>query len=49
MYVFVAFGIIHVYLCLLVSRVETRGLMDSMFIGYKVIPVNEIEKETAHK
>jgi Ni/Fe-hydrogenase 1 B-type cytochrome subunit len=49
MYVFVAFGIIHVYLCLLVSRVETRGLMDSMFIGYKVIPVKEIEKEAAHK
>jgi Ni/Fe-hydrogenase 1 B-type cytochrome subunit len=45
MYVFVAFGILHVYLSLLVSRVETRGLMDSIFIGYKVIPVEEIEKE----
>ena len=49
MYVFVAFGILHVYLSLLVSRVETRGLMDSIFIGYKVIPVEEIEKETANK
>ena len=49
MYVFVAFGILHVYLSLLVSRVETRGLMDSIFIGYKVIPVEEIEKEAAHK
>jgi Ni/Fe-hydrogenase 1 B-type cytochrome subunit len=46
MYVFFAFGILHVYLSLLVSRVETRGLMDSIFIGYKVIPVEEIEKET---
>jgi Ni/Fe-hydrogenase 1 B-type cytochrome subunit len=47
MYVFIAFGILHVYLSLLVSRVETRGLMDSIFIGYKVIPVEEIEKEDA--
>jgi Ni,Fe-hydrogenase I cytochrome b subunit len=46
-YVFVAFGILHVYLSLLVSRVETRGLMDSIFIGYKVIPVKEIEQEEA--
>jgi Ni/Fe-hydrogenase 1 B-type cytochrome subunit len=45
MYVFIAFGILHVYLSLLVSRVETRGLMDSIFIGYKVVPVAEIEKE----
>jgi len=45
MYVFVAFGILHVYLSLLVSRVETRGLMDSIFIGYKVIPVEDIEEE----
>ncbi len=45
MYVFVAFGIFHVHLSMLVSRVETRGLMDSIFIGYKVIPVEEIERE----
>jgi Ni/Fe-hydrogenase 1 B-type cytochrome subunit len=47
MSVCVAFGILHAYLSLLVSRVETRGLMDSIFIGYKVIPVEEIEKEKA--
>ncbi len=45
MYVFFTFGFIHVYLCLLVSRVETRGLMDSIFIGYKIIPVEDIEQE----
>jgi Ni/Fe-hydrogenase 1 B-type cytochrome subunit len=45
MYVFVAFGIFHVHLCMLVSRAEKRGLMDSMFIGYKIIPVDEVEEE----
>ena len=47
MYVFIAFGIIHVHLCLFVSRAEKRGLMDSIFIGYKIIPVEEIEREIA--
>jgi Ni/Fe-hydrogenase 1 B-type cytochrome subunit len=45
MYVFIAFGIFHVHLCMLISREEKRGLMDSIFIGYKVIPVREIEEE----
>ena len=45
MYVFIAFGIFHVHLCMLVSRAEKRGLMDSMFIGYKIIPVDEVEEE----
>jgi len=45
MYVFIAFGIFHVHLCMLVSRAEKRGLMDSIFIGFKVIPVEEIETE----
>jgi Ni/Fe-hydrogenase 1 B-type cytochrome subunit len=45
MYVFIAFGIFHVHLAMLVSRFEKHGLMDSIFIGYKVIPVEEIEKE----
>jgi hypothetical protein len=30
---------------MLVSREEKRGLMDSIFIGYKVIPKNELEEE----
>jgi Ni/Fe-hydrogenase 1 B-type cytochrome subunit len=45
MYVFFAFAVFHVHLCMLVSRAEKRGLMDSIFIGYKVIPVDEIERE----
>jgi Ni/Fe-hydrogenase 1 B-type cytochrome subunit len=45
MFVFVAFGVFHIHLCMLISRVEKRGLMDSIFIGYKVIPENELEEE----
>jgi len=45
MYVFIAFGVFHVHLAMLVSRFEKHGLMDSIFIGYKVIPVEEIQKE----
>lgn len=45
MYVFIAFGVFHVHLAMLVSRFEKHGLMDSIFIGYKVIPVDEIEIE----
>jgi Ni/Fe-hydrogenase 1 B-type cytochrome subunit len=45
MYVFIAFGVFHVHLCMLISREEKRGLMDSIFIGYKVIPVDEIKEE----
>jgi Ni/Fe-hydrogenase 1 B-type cytochrome subunit len=45
MFVFIAFGVFHVHLCMLVSRAEKRGLMDSIFIGFKVIPVHEIEEE----
>lgn len=45
MYVFIAFGIFHVHLCMLISREEKRGLMDSIFIGYKVVPVSELDEE----
>ena len=45
MYVFVAFGVFHVHLCMLISREEKRGLMDSIFIGYKVVPVDELDEE----
>ncbi|HEV8041460.1 MAG TPA: Ni/Fe-hydrogenase, b-type cytochrome subunit [Bryobacteraceae bacterium] len=45
MFVFIAFAILHVHLSMLVSRAEKRGLMDSIFIGYKIIPVDEIEEE----
>ncbi len=45
MFVFIAFGIFHVHLCMLISREEKRGLMDSIFIGYKVIPAAELEEE----
>ena len=30
---------------MLISRAEKRGLMDSIFTGYKVIPVSELEEE----
>jgi Ni,Fe-hydrogenase I cytochrome b subunit len=45
MFVFIAFGIIHVHMCLIVSSVEKRGLMDSIFTGYKNIPVDELEED----
>ncbi|HWC01118.1 MAG TPA: Ni/Fe-hydrogenase, b-type cytochrome subunit [Bryobacteraceae bacterium] len=45
MYVFIAFGVFHVHLCMLISREEKRGLMDSIFVGYKVIPVDELDTE----
>ena len=45
MFVFIAFGILHVHLSMLISREEKRGLMDSIFIGYKVIPVEELNEE----
>ncbi len=45
MYVFIAFGILHVHLCLIVSSAEKRGLIDSIFTGYKVIPVDELEED----
>jgi Ni/Fe-hydrogenase 1 B-type cytochrome subunit len=48
MYLFVAFGIFHVYLCILMSRAEKRGMMDSILIGYKVIPLADLEEEQAH-
>jgi hypothetical protein len=45
MFAFIAFGVFHVHLCMLISREEKRGLMDSIFIGYKVIPEDELEAE----
>lgn len=48
MFVFIAFGILHVHLCLIVSSAEKRGLLDSIFTGYKIIPVEEIEEDDRH-
>lgn len=45
MFVFIAFGILHVHLCLIVSSAEKRGLLDSIFTGYKIIPVDELEED----
>jgi Ni/Fe-hydrogenase 1 B-type cytochrome subunit len=45
MFVFIAFGVFHVHLCMLISRVEKRGLMDSIFIGWKLIPEEELAEE----
>jgi len=45
MFVFIAFGVFHVHLCLIVSSAEKRGLLDSIFTGYKIIPVDELEED----
>jgi Ni/Fe-hydrogenase 1 B-type cytochrome subunit len=45
MFVFIAFGIFHVHLCLVVSAAEKRGLLDSIFTGYKIIPVDELGED----
>lgn len=45
MWVFIAFGILHVHLAMLVSREEKKGLMDSIFIGYKVIPEEDLKAD----
>lgn len=45
MFVFIAFGILHVHLCLIVSSAEKRGLLDSIFTGYKNVPVAELEED----
>jgi len=44
MYIFIVFGIFHVHISMLISRVEKRGLMDSIFTGYKVIPNVELDR-----
>jgi len=48
MWVFIAFGILHVHLAMLVSGVEKKGLMDSIFIGYKVIPEEDLKEDEEH-
>jgi Ni/Fe-hydrogenase 1 B-type cytochrome subunit len=48
MWVFIAFGILHVHLAMLVSGVEKKGLMDSIFIGYKVIPEKDLKEDEEH-
>jgi Ni/Fe-hydrogenase 1 B-type cytochrome subunit len=45
MFVFISFGIFHVHLAMLISREEKHGLMDSIFIGYKVIPAEELAED----
>jgi Ni/Fe-hydrogenase 1 B-type cytochrome subunit len=45
MFIFISFAVFHVHLCMLISREEKRGLMDSIFIGYKVIPADELQAE----
>jgi Ni/Fe-hydrogenase 1 B-type cytochrome subunit len=44
MFLFPCFAIFHIHLCMLISRIEKRGLMDSIFIGYKVIPDSELDE-----
>ncbi len=45
MFALISFGVFHVHLAMLISREEKRGLMDSIFTGYKVIPAWELDEE----
>jgi hypothetical protein len=47
MFVILAFAIFHVYLSVLVSIEERNGLLDSIFSGYKFVPVRELRAEVA--
>jgi Ni/Fe-hydrogenase 1 B-type cytochrome subunit len=47
LYVFLVFVIHHVYSAVLVSWEERNGLIESMFTGYKFVPVAEIEEPEA--
>jgi len=47
MFVFFAFIIFHVYLCVLISISEQNGLMDSIFSGWKFVPAGELRHEVA--
>ncbi len=46
-FAFIAFAIFHVYLSILVGIEEQNGLMDSIFSGYKFVPVRELRAEVA--
>jgi Ni/Fe-hydrogenase b-type cytochrome subunit len=47
MFAFLAFAIFHVYLSILVGIEEQNGLMDSIFSGFKFVPVRELRAEVA--
>jgi predicted transcriptional regulator of viral defense system len=42
---FPGIGIFHVHLCLIVSSAEKRGLLDSIFTGYKIVPMDELGED----
>jgi Ni/Fe-hydrogenase b-type cytochrome subunit len=44
-FVFLAFAILHVYICVLVSLEEENGLLDSIFSGWKFVPAAELRHE----
>jgi hypothetical protein len=43
------YALMLVHVRMLVSSAEKHGLMDSIFTGYKVIPLNEIGEEAARR
>jgi Ni/Fe-hydrogenase b-type cytochrome subunit len=45
LFVFAAFVIFHVYLCVLISIKEENGLLDSIFSGWKFVPAGELRHE----
>lgn len=46
-FAFLAFAIFHVYLSVLVGIEEQNGLMDSIFSGFKFVPLRELRAEVA--
>lgn len=46
-FVFLAFAVFHVYLSILVGIEEQNGLMDSIFSGFKFVPIRELRAEVA--
>jgi Ni/Fe-hydrogenase 1 B-type cytochrome subunit len=45
MFLLLCFAILHVHISMLISRQEKKGLLDSIFTGYKIIPAEEIEED----
>ena len=45
MFIFFAFIIFHLYVCVLVSNEEESGLLDSIFSGWKFVPAWELRQE----
>jgi Ni/Fe-hydrogenase 1 B-type cytochrome subunit len=45
MFLLLCFAILHVHISMLISRQEKKGLLDSIFTGYKIIPLEHLEAD----